>query len=90
VKISVALIAFLLLAGCDQIQLKSKDASAAGRWAIAPATSTSNEPFQYAWRIDTQTGATEMCLFTISWSEKDSFDNMQLGSPRCSPQAVAD
>lgn len=49
-------------------------------WMIASANSAEGGTFQYVWRLDTQTGALEICLYTIAWAQKDTLGRMNLGS----------
>lgn len=71
---SAALMAALVLTSCDQ-QRKSTTAplpanSEFGRWVVVPAASEpylagnpKNIPLFSAWRLDTKTGALEMCNY---------------------------
>jgi hypothetical protein len=63
----------LLLAACDQSSSQQPKQAALngeggiGRWILVPATSNpvmnEGSPFMFAWRLDTKTGALEMCLY---------------------------
>ena len=80
-KILLLMLAAIILVGCDEAS------SAAQKWAVAPA-GTDNSIY-YAWRLNTETGGLEICLYALSWVHKDASGRLYPDSPRCSPAAVA-
>jgi hypothetical protein len=66
-------IAVLSLGACDQLssqqakQVAPTTDEKAGRWIVIPATSNpvmnQGTPFMFAWRLDTKTGALQMCTY---------------------------
>jgi hypothetical protein len=67
---SIAMVATALLVGMCSIsyaQQQQPEQGGSGRWVIVPATANpltnSGNPLIYAWRLDTETGALEMCTY---------------------------
>jgi hypothetical protein len=87
-KLQLLTLLSLALAGCNE-SASSSGAIAyepIGRWVVAPVTVNGNDGLYHAWRIDTQTGALEMCVYALTWANKDVFGTLTLVSPKCSSQ----
>ena len=80
-RISLLLLAAFALIGCDET---SSAQSPNEKWAIAPAATSSDNGIFRVWRINTQTGALDVCVYATTWMQKDSRGDLHLASPKCS------
>lgn len=88
-KIAAPIFAAFLLAGCNEGSPASAEKPSTlleqtAKWAIAPAISGADGMIHYVWRINTQTGALEICAYATSWEQKDSAGILHFASPKCS------
>jgi hypothetical protein len=76
------LVSALVLAGCDKpVSKESTEVPAPiGRWLVVSSPSSTGG-LHYAWRIDTQTGGLEMCLYALPSANTGG---PRFGSPNCS------
>ena len=85
-KIILLTFAAIMLVGCNE---KSDAAQGTQTWTVTRAGEDNSAGFYYAWRMNTQTGALEICLYTLHWMHKDASGNSYPDSPRCSEPTAA-